>query len=94
MEKKSANDENSCAGKRFNTGGTTDLPESRPGPNGLCVNCDNAEACKLAGFGEAVFFCEEHTANPGGAGQVGRAPVVIYTAPNLKAKKLLPGWKT
>ena len=28
---------------------------------GLCLNCDNAENCKLPGFGDEVTFCEEHS---------------------------------
>jgi hypothetical protein len=29
-----------------------------PSAKGLCVNCDDAEICKFAGFGDDVVFCE------------------------------------
>lgn len=32
-------------------------------PRGLCMNCDDAEICKFAGFGDDVVFCEEHSSN-------------------------------
>lgn len=30
---------------------------------GLCVNCGDADICKLPRFGDNVVFCEEHSSN-------------------------------
>lgn len=44
----------------FDTGDNTVIS---PSAKGLCVNCDDAGICKLAGFGDNVVFCEEHSSN-------------------------------
>ena len=63
-----------------------------PSAKGLCVNCDYAEICKFAGFGDDVVFCEEHSSNSENAENDRLSHRISVDVPNLGAKNLIPGW--
>lgn len=68
--------------------------ENLPRARGLCINCDDAEICKLAGFGGEVVFCEEHSSNFDNAGKDKAHPSIFTNMPDLGVKNLVPGWDT
>lgn len=59
---------------------------------GLCENCDDAEICKLPGFGDYVVFCEEHSSNYDDERQNRSSHKIIADRPGLGIKNLIPGW--
>jgi hypothetical protein len=62
-----------------------------PRAKGLCVNCNDAEICKFAGFGEEVVFCEEHSSNFDNALKDRASHRIFANQPDLGIKKLIPG---
>ena len=59
---------------------------------GLCLNCDNAESCKLPGFSDEVVFCEEHSSKPDNECQDRPSHKVFAHITGLGIKNLIPGW--
>lgn len=64
-----------------------------PSAKGLCVNCDDAEICKFAGFGDDVVFCEKHSSNFENAINDKLSHRIFADVPNLGVKNLIPGWE-
>ena len=78
--------------KQRNPGDTNENLVNSPSAKGLCVNCDDAEICKLAGFGDEVVFCEEHSSNFEVVHSHRESNRVFVDVPNLGVKNLIPGW--
>ena len=74
------------------TGNTNDNLINPPIAKGICVNCDDADICKFAGFGDDVFFCEGYSSNFKNARDDKVSHKFFTNLPDFGVKNLIPGW--
>lgn len=78
--------------RRANTDHNDNTRANTSNPKGICLNCENADSCRFAAFGDAIVFCEEHTSNYDAKGNDRLCHKNFGNIPSIGVTNLIPCW--